>query len=191
MNGESLKRGLTKSCGCIRITTDILGEKFGKLTVVEFAGFYVEKDGKRQSKCKCKCDCGNEVIVLRSSLKKGHTTSCGCSRKGINTKHGHCRDRIYIIWGNIKNRCLNPNISAYKHYGGRGVTVCDEWKEFQPFYDWAMATGYSDDLTIDRIDVNGNYEPSNCRWANKKTQANNKTTSRYITYNGKTQTLSQ
>ena len=106
--------------------------------------------------------------------------------------HGLRRTRLYGIWNGILQRCFNPNRQKYKNYGGRGITVCDEWRNsFKAFYDWAMANGYRDDLTIDRIDVNGNYEPSNCRWVDAKLQAYNKTTSKYITYKGETKTLAE
>ena len=99
--------------------------------------------------------------------------------------------RLHRIWNNMKQRCSNPNNDGYKYYGMRGVTVCKEWQEFKPFYIWAMNNGYEDNLTIDRIDVNGNYEPSNCRWANKYTQANNTRQNRYIMFKNTTHTLKE
>ena len=109
-----------------------------------------------------------------------------------NTKHGCCGTRIYRIYNNMIVRCFNQNARSYQDYGGRGITVCDKWSHnFQAFYDWAMANGYADNLTLDRIDVNGNYEPLNCRWATKKEQANNTRRNRMITYNNKTQTIKQ
>lgn len=107
-------------------------------------------------------------------------------------KHGLNETRIYKTWVRMKVRCYNQNHDRYKNYGGRGITVCDEWKnDFKKFYEWAMKNGYSDDLTIDRIDVNGNYEPSNCRWITNKEQCNNRRNNHFITYNGKTQTVSE
>ena len=105
-------------------------------------------------------------------------------------KHALKKTRLYGIWLQIKNRCFNSNTGRYKDYGGRGITMCDEWKDnFQTFYDWSMSHGYSDDLTIDRIDNNGNYEPSNCRWVTVKEQNRNKRNVKFITYGGKTQTI--
>jgi hypothetical protein len=112
----------------------------------------------------------------------------------VNYKHGFgsTKNRLYRIWANMKSRCYNPKASRYEHYGGKGVTVCDEWlNDFQAFYDWAMAHGYSDNLTIDRIDVNGNYEPRNCRWEHPKGQSNNLSVNRKITFNGMTKTLAE
>lgn len=107
-------------------------------------------------------------------------------------KHGMTGTRIYKIWCKMKERCYNSHHNSYIYYGGRGITVCAEWlNNFQAFYDWAMANGYADNLTLDRIDSNGNYEPSNCRWATTAEQSNNKRNSQYITHNGKTQTKAQ
>lgn len=167
---------------------DLTGKKFGRLTVIERAE---NKNGRIM--WKCQCECGKIVIIQNYNLKSGHTKSCGCYRKDNpqGKTHNKSNTRLYTIWENIKQRCYNPNNNRYKNYGARGITVCDKWKEFMPFYNWAMANGYRDDLTIDRIDVNGNYEPSNCRWATPKEQANNTRQNRMITYNGKTQTLAQ
>lgn len=109
----------------------------------------------------------------------------------LNKIHGHKNDRLYNIWARMKQRCENPKLYGYKDYGGRGITVCAEWHEFTPFYDWAMTHGYKENLTIDRIDLNGNYEPSNCRWVTMKVQANNKRRNHLITLNGETHTISE
>jgi hypothetical protein len=106
-------------------------------------------------------------------------------------KHGMCKTRIYFIWKTMRQRCLNPNNRKYKNYGGRGIKICDAWGEFLPFYEWAIANGYREDLTIDRINVNGNYCPQNCKWSTIKQQERNKTTSRIITVDGESRTLAE
>lgn len=105
--------------------------------------------------------------------------------------HGKYGTRIHRIWCRMKQRCYDKNLKAYKNYGGRGISVCEEWQRFSPFYEWAMANGYNDSLTLDRIDVNGNYEPSNCRFATRKEQANNKRTTVHLTFCGKTHSIKE
>lgn len=154
------------------------------LTVIKRVG----KIGKHVSWI-CKCDCGNLTEPISgNNLKKGHVKSCGC----LYRKHGMTGTRLYSIWKGIKTRCYNKNHIHYENYGGRGITVCNDWKDdFRAFADWAIANGYSSELTIDRIDPNGNYEPSNCKWSAVKEQQNNKRNNILITYNGKCQTLSK
>lgn len=149
---------------------DLTGKRYGKLTVLE------RVQTSKKTKWKCKCDCGNEVVVASDNLRSGHSRSCGCLKLEEVTKHGQWNTRIYRIYYAMKQRCNNPKCAAYGYYGGRGIKVCIEWEnDFQTFYNWAMSHGYADDLSIDRIDVNGNYEPSNCRWATATEQSFNKT----------------
>lgn len=167
---------------------DLTGQRFGKLTVVERA----ENTKEGKAKWLCRCECGKTTTVTRSNLRSGQTTSCGCFLKETIEKHGMNNTRLYRIWKGIKARCYNPHGETYKNYGGRGIAMCDEWREdFTAFYEWAMSNGYSDDLTIDRIDVNGNYEPNNCRWATRKEQVNNTRRNHSITYNGETHTMAE
>lgn len=170
--------------------TDISGMKFGKLTAIKKVGYGVDKDGKRYALWQCKCDCGGEKIANQHTLIDGKIKSCGCLRKrdySCNTSHGKSRTRLYHIHNSMKDRCNNPNDQHYKNYGGRGIKVCDYWNGkdgFLNFYVWSMQNGYKENLTIDRIDVNGNYEPSNCRWATTEQQANNKRTNKRYEVNG-------
>ena len=180
------------------------GQKFGRLTVVglDHIKKYIHNNGIKevQEFYLCKCDCGNETIIRKNMLKNGYTLSCGCLNRekarltGLAKKtHGFSKSRIYRIWSKIKLRCYNKNdYFHYNLYGGRGITVCNEWKnDFMSFYKWAMANGYKDNLSIDRIDVNGNYEPSNCRWATTKEQCNNRSNTIIINYNGLSKSLTE
>lgn len=124
------------------------------------------------------CDCGNEFITRHEYIKSGHTKSCGCLHKKraseTSIKHGHTRTRIYRIWCHMKERCYTSSCKSYCNYGDRGIIVCNSWKnDFKSFYDWAINSGYKENLTIDRINNDGNYEPSNCRWTDLSTQSSN------------------
>lgn len=137
-------------------------------------------------------------MVVSDRLCSGKTKSCGCKKYEkmllSRIKHGQSNSRLYGIYGEMKSRCYNPNRSSYKRYGGRGIKICDEWlgdQGAENFINWATANGYEDSLTIDRINVNGNYEPSNCRWATWQEQSNNKRNNRFITYNGETKTIAE
>lgn len=174
---------------------DLTGQVFNRWTVIEFA--FVKS---KKTFWKCRCECGNVRYISSYSLRKGLSKSCGCyhselmSKRPLAKTHGlyYKCPRLYRIWQNMKNRCCNKNVKKYKYYGARGIKVCEEWKyDFQVFYDWAMSNGYADDLSIDRIDVNGNYEPNNCRWVTMKEQSNNKRNNHLIRFNGKTRTLQE
>lgn len=179
VRGQDLREGKTKSCGCEQHNSspnlkNICGEQFGKWIVIKRD---YSKRG-RNAMWICQCECGNTKSVDSFSLASGSSRSCGCSKVG-NVKHGLHDTRLYRIYCGMKTRCYNPKVLHYKNYGGRGISICDEWlNSFKDFYDWAMANGYSDELSIDRINVNGNYEPSNCRWATNLEQARNKRNSK-------------
>lgn len=150
---------------------DLTGKRFGKLVALQEAG---KKNGRYV--WECVCDCGNDAFVIGSKLTNGHTQSCGCLRKDGTRKaaysYGLSKTRLYRTWCNIKTRCHNPNASNYEFYGGKGVSVCDEWRnDFKAFYDWAMANGYEDNLTIDRKNSDGDYCPENCQWITQSENA--------------------
>jgi len=168
-----------------------IGDKFGYWTVIELPI-------KENSRCKikCVCKCGNTKYVEKYNLLKGKSKSCGCLKaelaKERMTTHGESDTRLYYIYTSMKERCLNPNNQAYKDYGGRGIKIHNEWlNSFENFRDWSLDNGYSDNLTIDRIDVNGNYEPNNCRWITMKAQCNNRRSNITINLNGETKTLTE
>lgn len=162
---------------------DITGHRFGKLVALSVAG----SNANHATKWLCRCDCGNESVVLSDNLRRGHTTSCGCGR----IVHGRFGSSEYKAWCGIVARCTNPKYKEWRYYGGRGITVCPEWlasaKAFLEYMGPRPGPGYS----IDRIDTNGNYEPGNVRWADAKTQARNKRTSRYVEFDGVRLTLAE
>lgn len=173
---------------------ELLGKTFGRLNVIADLG----TDPVRGAKWLCKCKCGNEIVTYSGPLISGHTQSCGCKMREISaeklrkysTTHGKSKTRLYRIWSNMKDRCYRKESTCYARYGGRGIQICNEWREnFESFYNWAVANGYQDNLTIDRITVNGNYCPDNYRWANHKTQCNNRRSNRTFTILGETHTL--
>lgn len=174
-----------------RTAIDLTGQRFGRWMVLE----RVWRSDSTQTLWLCRCDCGNMGILNTRNLRSGKSKSCGCLQKEAvsksNTIHGMRNTRLYTIWLKMKNRCQNSNHKDYHLYGGRGITVCNEWQQFEPFYEWAMSNGYSEDLTIDRINNDGGYSPDNCRWATVKEQANNKRNTCWVTYNGETRTLSE
>lgn len=172
---------------------NLIGERFGRLTVVNEAG--VDPNGRRL--WLCECDCGNTTTVATAPLRYGNTKSCGCMRSENMTrqkyKHGMTGTRVHNEWRHMLDRCGNQHAAAYYRYGGRGIKVCDRWKDFRSFYEDVSVLPNFDNLecTLDRIDNDGDYTPDNVRWADKFSQANNKSTNRYITYRGETHTLAE
>ncbi|MCR8641441.1 hypothetical protein NV379_02115 [Paenibacillus sp. N1-5-1-14] len=171
---------------------NLIGVKFNRLVVIERS---VNKNGKTAWLCECTCSLKTRKVVQGGHLKNGSIKSCGCLAREVKTKHGMHNTRIYSILRDMKDRCNNINNKSYDKYGGRGINVCDEWLDkengFIDFYKWALENGYSNKLTIDRIDVNSNYEPSNCRWVTMEVQQNNKRNNVSIEINGHTKTLSE
>lgn len=182
-----LNSGHTASCGCLRNeggkeVRNLKGQRFGRLLVLQENG----RTPQGQARWLCRCDCGKEKTIAMSALVSGLTTSCGCYASEMTTlrniKHGnafrHNKTRLYEVWCAMIKRCENTNDDHYEYYGGRGVRVAPEWHDFSVFKEWAYKNGYDENAehfkcTIDRIDVDGNYEPNNCRWADWKTQMNN------------------
>ena len=177
---------------------DLFGKTFGYLTVMEYEGTSYDKSTHSiRGFWKCKCVCGNEISISRNDLIRGRRKSCGCMKWTIasasHKKHGFHNTRLYRILQGMKQRCHNPNDKYYHNYGERGISVCKEWRNKETgiysFVEWALANGYADDLTIERIDVNGDYEPSNCCWIPRSEQPKNTRRSKRYTYNGMTKTL--
>lgn len=177
---------------------NLVGQRFGRLLVLERVG----SSKYKEAIWKCRCDCGNEINVVAGELKKGSTRSCGCLKKEVasklmkklvqdNVTHGMSGTPVYRTWASMLQRCTNPNSSYYKNYGGRGITVCDSWHDFQNFYDDVskLPHFYEEGYSLDRIDNNGNYELSNVRFADRTTQNRNRRDNIIVNYNGEEMTL--
>lgn len=171
----------------------IIGKRFGRLLALEET-----KDRKKRTAIRCRCDCGNEKIVVVCELVKGHTISCGCYHREMmrnkqfrhgdaGNHHGDSGSRLYHTWLGMKRRCFNKNSWAYQnYYGNRGITICEEWLDYPTFKKWALENGYRDDLTIERKDNDGNYEPENCIWIPFEEQGKNRRNRHELTFDGKT-----
>ena len=160
-----------------RFAKDLTGQTFGLLTVARRAPNYISKTGQ-EAVWHCHCECGNELDVRAGQLRSGHTKSCGCFQKKAaaksSTVHGGATTKLYGVWSSMKHRCTNPHDKRFKDYGGRGITVCQEWlHDFSAFQTWALSNGYQEGLTVDRINNDGGYSPNNCRWATMKEQMAN------------------
>ena len=178
---------------------DLTGQRFGKLTVIKFSKD-VQSGNRKRKYWLCRCDCGNIKEVRTDCLTSGNVKSCGClhienSYKNLTDKYRFKpkyeiqNKRLYHIWNGMKHRCYNSEDEKYHRYGGRGISICDEWLNFDNFAKWSLNNGYADNLSIDRINNDGNYEPSNCRWTNNKQQCRNRRTNIKTQYNGKEMTL--
>lgn len=183
----------------IDIQQRYINQRFGKLIVIRL----VEGNNATNRKYLCKCDCGNEKITSEDNLRRGRCKSCGClyknnggKRKYIKGYYLDSRSKLYGVWHNMVRRCTDPKAKQYKNYGGRGIKICDEWNDYSVFRKWAINTGYIEEHSrseymLDRIDNDGNYEPSNCRWTNAKTQMNNRTVNTFICYQGVERTMAE
>lgn len=175
---------------------DLSGRKFGRLTVMNRTSDHIYPNGRHDIVYSCQCDCGKFVDVLAIHLRSGHTTSCGCFREDTArenmTTHGHTYTRLHCIWKNMKQRCYNPKHKNYDVYGGRGITICDEWiRDFASFERWALNNGYNDNLSIDRINANQGYSPDNCRWATQREQCNNTRRTILVEISGETHSMKE
>ena len=201
---SDLRSGKTKSCGHCRRSNplappikkknykDIAGQRFGRLIAIE----HIPNHSRKASKWRCVCDCGKTTYVCLFSLSSGKTKSCGCLKNDKtvqrNTKHGKTHTRIYKEWMAMKERCYRPSHPFFRYYGGKGIGVCEEWRNnFSAFYNWSMDNGYSDSLTIDRKENSKNYSPENCQWATRQQQANNRTNSLVVLFQGELLPISE
>lgn len=172
--------------------SELVGKRYGHLVVISDSSKRATNGHRRVV---CRCDCGNVKEISISHLKTGASRSCGCGVRKATirrcTTHGDTGTRLHNIWLGMRRRCYNKNEAAYPRYGGRGITICSEWNDYSCFKEWSLTHGYRDDLSIDRIDVNGNYSPSNCRWATIREQARNKRDNRVVEINGQKKLITE
>lgn len=205
VDSQSIRRNSVNSCGCMRYKKisdssriDLEGQRYGRLTVVKWIPFDERKN--KRNLWLCKCDCGNYIETNTGKLKTGHTQSCGCLKDenknkigDLNKKYAHFGDKkLYGVYKAMIERCYNQDNPRYKNYGGRDIKVCDEWLGefgYDKFAEWALSSGREEGLTLDRIDVNGDYEPKNCRWITNQEQQYNKRTNILAEYDGETRPL--
>lgn len=171
---------------------DLTGQRFGRLLVIRCVG----RDPEGRAMWLCKCDCGNETVVHSRHLRTGATQSCGCLIKEAISTHGFSKERLYSVWCDMRARCLRPGEPSYAGYGARGIKICEEWNDYPNFRLWALNAGYDPGAakgkcTLDRIDVDGDYCPDNCRWVSVEIQNNNKRSSHFLTVDGETHTLGE
>lgn len=174
---------------------NLVGNRYGRLIVIKETDRRITRGGHSVRYWECMCDCGNLTVASSNQLRSGNTKSCGCLRKDCVIKtfttHNQSKSKLYRIWYEMKGRCLNKKDKAYKNYGDRGITVCDEWiNSFSDFSYWATNNGYEQGLTIERIDNDGNYCPENCKWVPRSEQSKNRRSCHFITYSGQKKTLS-
>lgn len=174
---------------------DLTGRRYGRWTVVRFHG----TGPSYNDRWWCRCDCGTEKSVGASNLRSGDSRSCGCRKREVtirrSTKHGDAKAgseaRLYRIWQHMRRRCTTLTNQDYPRYGGRGISICAEWDEYESFRAWARANGYTSNLSLDRVDNDGPYSPENCRWADRLTQARNRSTARLLTYRDETLSVAE
>lgn len=187
---HNLIKGNSKCCGGrIHRIENLTNRVFGKLTVVE----YSHTNNSNKSYWKCNCDCGNEITVRSDCLKDGNTKSCGClNNEPKFTTHNKSKTKLYHVWAGAKDRCNNKNSKSYKHYGGRGIKMCDSWQDnYEVFYKWSMENGYVEGLTLERINVNEGYNPHNCCWITQSEQCNNTRRSVKLEFNGEIHNINE
>jgi hypothetical protein len=163
---------------------DITGQKFGRLTALCRIG----KTKGRISIWECQCECGQKHNAIISQLRNGTVKSCGCLQR---VDHPVAKERLFNIWQGMRQRCNNPNANFYEYYGAKGVKICQEWNEYKAFKQWAVENGYDEGLSIDRIDVDGGYNPNNCRWISLREQQSNKSNNVFVLYQDEDITLAE